>query len=122
MGIDFLTYSKINPDMYKEDDPNQYLKYALRDIEWFKILDLLNINLGNNALNYWCQEQVEDIYNRIKSINEDPYNLYSGWEKEELEEHMIDDINKAIKLKDDIEKLCEYFKFLVDNKAYIRIF
>ncbi len=122
MGIDFLTYSKINPDMYKEDDPHQYLKYALRDIEWFKILDLLDIYLANNTLNYWCPEQVEDIYNRIKSIDEDPYNLYNGWQKQELEEHMIDDINKAIKLKDDIKKLCEYFKFLVDNKAYIRIF
>ncbi len=68
MGIDFLTYSKINPDMYKEDDPHQYLKYALRDIEWFKILDLLDIYLANNTLNYWCPEQVEDIYNRIKNI------------------------------------------------------
>ncbi len=122
MGIDYVVYSKINPDMYKKDDPNQYLKYALCDIEWFKILDLLNIYLANNTLNYWCPEQVEDIYNRIKSIDEDPYNLYNGWKKEELEEYMLDDINKAMKLKDDIKKLCEYFKFLVDNKTYIKIF
>jgi len=124
MGVDYTIFSKKNKDLFKEDDPNQFLKYALMDIAWGEILDLLRINLGllyDNSINYWCPEQVNDMYNMIKNINEDPYKLYDGWKKHELETHMIEDIQKAIKLKDDINKLCEYFKFLSDNECYISV-
>lgn len=122
MGVDYVIKSKINPNMYDENDPNQYLKWALRDVKWIKVFNLLNFNLADNSLNYWCAEQVEDIYNMIKKVEEDPYQLYYGWKKEELEPHMIEDINEAITLKDDIKKMSEYFKYIADNKAYIHIF
>ncbi len=122
MGVDYVIKSKINPNMYDEDDPNKYLKWTLRDVEWIKVFNLLNFNLADNSLNYWCPEQVEDIYNMIKKVEEDPYQLYYGWKREQLEPHMIEDINEAIKLKDSIKKMSEYFKYLADNKAYIHIF
>jgi hypothetical protein len=125
MGIDYKIKSQKNPQMYKEDDPNQYLTWAIKDIQWDKIFELLHINLGllyNSSINYWCPEQVKDMYIMIKSINEDPYNLYVGWKKEELEDHMIDDIEEAKKLKEDISKLKEYFEYLVENEAYIEVF
>jgi hypothetical protein len=110
--------------MYAEDDPNMWLKYALKDIEWIDILDLLNINLAalyGSAIRYWSPEQVKDMYEMITRLDEDPYNLYGPWKKEELEPHMIKDIEKAIKLKDDIHQLKEYFEFLVANEAYIEV-
>lgn len=125
MGIDYKIKSRKNPHMYKEDDPNQYLKYAIQDIQWDKIFNLLHINLGllyNSSINYWHPEQVKDMYIMIKSINEDPNNLYIGWKNEELEDHMKDDIEKAKKLKEDIRKLKEYFEYLVQNEAYIEVF
>ena len=122
MGSDFLIYSKENPQLFKENDPNQYLNWALHDIDFYSVFKLLHINLSENCLGYWCPEQVEHMYEMIKLLNEDPHKgLYDGWTKEELEDHMIEDINEAIKLKDDIKKLCDYFNFLVKNKAYIRI-
>jgi hypothetical protein len=124
MGIDYLVKSKINPNMYAEDDPNMWLKYALKNIEWIEILNLLNINLAalyDSAINYWASDQVKDMYEMIEGLDEDPYNLYGPWKKEELEPHMIKDIEKAIKLKDDISVLKEYFEFLVANEAYIEV-
>ncbi len=124
MGIDYLVKSKVNPAMYGEDDPNMWLKYALHEIKWYEILDLLNINLAalyDSAIRYWSPEQVKDMYEMIARLDEDPYILYYGWKKEELEPHMIKDIEKAIKLKDDIRVLKEYFEFLVANEAYIEV-
>ena len=122
MGIDYKIYSKENPQLFKENDPNQYLKWALHDVDFFAVLKLLHINLSENCLGYWCPEQVEHMYGMIKLLNEDPRKgLYDGWTNEQLEEHMIEDINKAINLKYSIKKLYEYFHFLVKNKAYIRI-
>jgi hypothetical protein len=125
MGIDYVIKSKSNPNMYEENDPKKYLKYALVEINWKSILDLLHINLSvlyDSAINYWTTEQVKDMYLMIKAIDEDPYNLYIGWKKEELENHMIKDIEKAIKLKYDISKLKDYFEMLVKNEAYIYVF
>ncbi len=125
MGIHIVVKSKINPNMYTEDDPNKWLKYALKDIEWGEIFDLLNINLAalyDSAINYWSPEQVKDMYEMIKRLDEDPYSLYYGWTKEQLEPHMIKDIDKAMVLKEDIRRLKDYFKFLVDNEAYIEVF
>ena len=125
MGIDYLVKSKINPNMYTDDDPNMWLKYALKEIKWDEILDLLYINLAalyGSAIRYWSPEQVKDMYEMITRLDEDPYNLYGPWKKEELEPHMIKDIEKAIKLKDDIHHLKEYFEFLVLNEAYIEVY
>ena len=125
MGIHIVAKSKINPAMYGEDDPNKYLNYALKDIEWETIMELLHFDIAmlyGSAINYWAPEQVKDIYLMIKDIDEDPYNLYGPWKKEELEDHMKDDIEKAITLKDDIHVLKEYFEFLVKNEAYIEVY
>ena len=90
MGIDYVIVSKINPNMYEENDPNKYLKYALIEIDWESILDLLRINLSilyDSAINYWTPEQVKDMYLMIKGINDDPYNLYISWKKEATHTH-----------------------------------
>jgi hypothetical protein len=125
MGIHIVAKSKINPNMYADDDPNKYLNYALKDIQWNTIMELLHIDIAmlyGSAINYWAPEQVKDMYMMIKAIDEDPYNLYGPWKKEELEDHMISDIEKAIKLKEDIRQLKEYFEFLVTNEAYIEVY
>ena len=125
MGIHIVVKSKINPNMYADNDPNKYLNYALKDIEWNTIMELLHIDIAmlyGSAINYWSSEQVRDMYMMIKDIDEDHYNLYGPWKKEELEDHMISDIEKAITLKDDIRVLKEYFEFLVANEAYIEVY
>jgi hypothetical protein len=119
MGIDFYIYSKTYPTMIQEDDPNTFLGYALGEIQWKTILDLLHINLAENSLRYWCPEQVEHIYKSICELYEK--GPYWQWPHNELEPHMLRDIETATHLKSHTLKLRDYFKYLVDHNAYIGI-
>jgi hypothetical protein len=105
MGIDYKIQSKDYPDMYSENDPNQYLKYALQNIKWQEILEILGIRLDallDSGIQYWCPEQVKDMYESIKRLHLEP----------------TEDMN----LQDDCKQLMEYFEHLVKHNAYIYVF
>ncbi len=124
MGIDYIISSKTYPDVFQE---KKYFKLVCleNNINWQPIFTLLNLNMGciiDNAINYWTPEQIRDIYTMVQDLHNDPRTcLYGGWTDEQLEPHMKDDIRTAITLKDDIEKLCTYLKYLADHDAYIHI-
>ncbi len=125
MGVDYILFSRKKPDAFGYLDTNQFMKSAIADIEWRKIFSLLCLNLDtlyDNVINYWCPEQIKDMYDMIQLLADDPYKgLYDGCERHQLEPRMVARINEAIALKDDIVKLAEYFKHLVDNEFYIRV-
>ena len=47
MGVIFRVESKSNPSMYDPNDPNQYLKWAWRDIRWEDIFNILDIDMSS---------------------------------------------------------------------------
>ncbi len=124
MGIDYVVKSK-NTNIFN-DEMQLYIKYALKDIEWFKILELLNINLGalySNSINYWAPEQVKDMYKSIKLLYDDPYNsLCEGFEEESCFYEKQEEVIMVESMKDDVKKLLDYFEILVKNEAYIYVF
>ncbi len=122
MGVDFHVYSKVNPGMFANDDPNQYLNYAFRDVDWTTIFELLNINLfalNSNRISYWCPEQVKDMYESIKALYEDPETVLSYGEPDQ---EMLKNLQTAKRLHDDTKTVMDYFEKLVQNGAYIRVF
>ncbi len=125
MGIDFQAESTKNPDAFDKGDPNSYLKWALHGTAWERILALLHINLGilyDHVINYWSAEQVKDMYARICKVADDPYALYAGWKREDLTLSMLADIEELIHYAEDLRKLADYFKLLVDNECRITVF
>lgn len=125
MGIDYILFSRKKPDAFEYLDPNQFMKHAIADIEWRKIFSLLRLDLDilyDNIIDYWCPEQINDMYDMIRLLAVDPHKcLYDGWERDQLEPHMVKRIDEALALKTDISKLAEYFKYLVDNELYIKV-
>ena len=117
MGIDYHCRSKRNPNIF-EDSMDAYLSYALRHIEWETILNLLRIRLDSvydTRINYWTPEQVNHMYESIKSLYENPHEiLYTPYSTEE-------EINIEKTLGDDIKILLDHFKYLVDSEAYIYV-
>lgn len=114
MGVDYIVKSKANPALF-EGSSDAYLKYALRDIAWGDILNLLRINLGllyDSRISYWAPEQVHDMYESVKLLYTEPSEVL--YEEE--------DIVKANMLRADTKKLLDYFQMLVDNEAYIHVY
>lgn len=113
MGVDYLIKSNKNPMLF-DGTSDAYIGYALRDVEWGTILNLLRINLGllyDSRISYWVPEQVRDMYESIKLLYTDPHKAL----------HYDEDIEHAIKLKDHTKKVLDYFQVLVDNEAYIHV-
>jgi hypothetical protein len=111
MGVDYLLV-EYNNIITNEN----YLKNAWRDIRWKLVFTLLNINLdllyGCPILNYWSTECVENIYNLLVKLYENPSDILF----DEV------DVENALYLKDDILKLKDLFKIYVDNKCIIKVF
>ncbi len=98
MGIDYRV------SCYSENDPNQFLKYAWRDIQWPAILETLDINITevdyDSPTNYWSPEDVKEMRDRIQAF---------------CEKQMND-------LHEDATVLLEFFNYYVANNASIRAF
>jgi hypothetical protein len=113
MGIDYFVKSTINPNMYGDNDPNCYLKYAWRDIDWKEVFNVLNIRLHilyDHPISYWSTEHIKDIRDMIKEfIESDTY------DRECPNEQIL------AKLKTDANKLLEFFNYYVENKAIIYV-
>lgn len=99
MGIDVQAKSTIPNDPYRKN-----VKWDLVEIEkWKEIFQLLNLNLSilyDQLITYWSVDQVETMYEEMKSMIETPWK----WCCEE----------EITLLKDDIQKLVYLFKEYVE--------
>jgi hypothetical protein len=115
MGIDFVVSSTIEPDYYV-DKQEKYLKYAWRDLQWEKILELASIQLYllyDHAINYWSVDQVSKMHERLKILYGSPESI------------LPDDggyVNDAIALREEIKQLIGFFEEYVEKKAIIEVF
>jgi hypothetical protein len=108
MGINYIV------SCYSENDPNQFLKYAWRDIQWPAILETLDINITevdyDSPINYWSPEDVKEMRDRIQAFCDETL-----WVSEEDQKHMN-------YLHNDATVLLEFFNYYVANNASIRAF
>ncbi len=117
MGVFFRVESKSNPSMYDPNDPNQYLKWAWRDIQWELIFNILDIDMSSYIYydypeyNYRSPAEVEAMRDAIKEFVEKDITYY-------------DDATNRLRdeLHDDAVKLLEFFNYYVANEAHIEIF
>jgi hypothetical protein len=104
MGIDYKVEST-NPTFYSENDPNQFLKYAWRDIEWPAIFTLLDFTITeidyDSDSNYWSPDDVKGMRDSIQAFCEE-------------------DQKELAYLHDDAVKLLKLFNYYVENNASIR--
>ena len=117
MGVDIKVKSTRNPSFYALDDPNQFLKYAWRDIRWEDIFDCLHIDISpwiyydDPDYNYRSPDQVESMRDAIKEFVEKTVDYYGE-----------DTMRLRDELHDDAAKLLEFFDYYVENEAHIVIF
>ncbi len=118
MGIDFHVESKKNPVMYGTNDPNQFLKWAWRNIRWEEIFECVNIDMSpyiyyeDPGYNYRSPQDVEDMRDNIKRFVDKVDELYDADEYYRLRDE----------LHEDAVKLLELFDYYVENEAYITIY
>jgi hypothetical protein len=113
MGIDYKVESASCPELFT-DPSDAYLKWALRDIEWRKVLNFLHINLAllyDSAIDYWSESQVEDMRDLIKGLAEGTMEFYEEADRITAES-----------LKDDAAELLVHFNYYVMKGARIRVF
>lgn len=122
MGVDFIVKSRKNPAMYAEDDPEQYLKYAWRNIRWVEILvDLLGFDMEPHLYyeydNNREPSQVEDMRDHIRAMLGGTYHTIIYVDPTEYEE-----MKKRFEvLREDAVRLLRYFDYYVENEAYFEI-
>ncbi len=111
MGVDYIV------SCYSENDPNQFLKYAWRDIQWPAILETLDINITevdyDSPTNYWSPEDVKEMRDRIRAFCDKT--LWVSEQDHNAREQMND-------LHEDATVLLEFFNYYVANNASIRAF
>lgn len=118
MGIVFHVASKKNPAMYSIDDPNQYLKWAWRDIRWNEIFECIGIDMSPTIYydsydyNNRTFEEVRCMRNLIEIFTDKTFDISD----ESAEYQRLRD-----ELHDDAVKLLEFFDYYVENEAYITI-
>ena len=117
MGVVFRVESNSNPSMYRPDDPNQYLKWAWRDIRWEDIFDCISIDMSSYIYyddpeyNYRSAEEVVEMRNAIQAFVERDITYCDDETNRRLDE-----------LHDDAVKLLAFFDYYVANEAHIEIF
>lgn len=113
MGVDYLIISTLGDNIITNES---YAKYAWSDIRWKLVFKLLNINLdvlyGCPILSKWPPQSVEMIYYLLVKLYDNPSGLFDD----------ETDIENAIYLKDDIQKLRDLFKDYVERKCEIQVF
>jgi len=112
MGIDYRVESLTHPTMFAIDSPEQYCKWAWRDIKWAPVLDFLDINLSlltGCAIHWWAESQVAEMRDLIRQLAEGDENLL--WDEE----------RKAAggSLRKDAQALLKHFDFYVAHDARI---
>ncbi len=97
-----------------ENNPNQFLKYAWRSIQWPTILEILDINITevdyDSPTNYWTPEDVKEMRDRIQAFCD------KTWWISEEDHHTKKQMND---LHYDATKLLEFFNYYVENNASI---
>ena len=91
-----------------------------KDIEWRTIFKIINLNLeiiGNNVISYWSIDQVNDIYNILITVFNNPEIYIEGSDEDEIKykRHTLEDLKK------DIYILIQYFSDFVQNKCIIKV-
>jgi hypothetical protein len=121
MGVVFIVKSRKTPAMYAEDDPEQYLKYAWRDIRWEEIFHILGFDM--NPYMYYEDDnirepsQVEDMRDHIRGMLNGMYHTMIYVDPVEYEE-----MKKRFEvLREDAVRLLRYFDYYVENEAYFEI-
>ncbi len=112
MGIDYKVVST-NPAFYSENDPNQFLKYAWRNIQWPAIFEILDFTITqtdvDSTINYWTAEDVKEMRDSIYAFCHK-----SWWIPDDY------DLRKSIDdLHDNALKLLEFFDYYVAHDACI---
>jgi hypothetical protein len=122
MGVIFIVKSRKNPAMYAEDDPEQYLKYAWRDIRWEEIFQILGFDM--NPYMYYEDDnirepsQVEYMRDHIQAMLDGTYHTMIYVDPAEYEE-----MKKRFEvLREDAVWLLRYFNYYVENEAYFEIY
>ena len=114
MGIDFHVESPSDREFLK-DSQDQYCKWAWRNINWAGVFDVLNIKLaviGDSAINWWAESQVETMRNRIRQLAEGNEDFA----------YDADQQKRAATLQKDAALLLEHFDAYVAHGARIYVF
>lgn len=114
MGIDFRIESPTDPEFLK-GSPDQYCKWAWRNIRWTDVLEFLEINLAllsNGAINWWSESQVAAMRDLIKQLAEREENLL--WDEDRR--------LRVASLQKDATLLLEHFDAYVAHGARIYVF
>jgi hypothetical protein len=116
MGIDYIVKSNSHPNLFGEDDPNQFIKWAWRDIKWEEICELC----GFEKIIYSFAYVDDDNYIKSAQVKEMRDDIQSFVDKTFYIEKAQDKIKLDV-LHDDAVKLLAFFQFYVDHDASITI-
>ena len=120
MGIDYAIESTINKQKY-ENTPERFLKYALRDINYVEIFNILDIRLYilyDHAIRFWSCDQVKMMYQLIKDLYESPTKIIYDDDPEEVNKLLL----QVAGMRQDIYELMKKFEEYVDDKCEIHVF
>jgi hypothetical protein len=120
MGIDYEVKSTVDDSFNQAMGMNKYLKYAWKDIEWERILEMIHFNINilyDNKPSFWATEQLDYVCKELEQLTLGNYE--NILEYDECEKMVLPNIEH---LKKDITKLYHLFQEYVDKKCIILVY